>query len=125
MKILITIGLTALFLLYGLGVAIADAPSKSPQSLESLISTYSKQYGVSADLMTYIVQAESTGSTTIQSNYYYKGKRENSFGLAQINLDWNPDVTREQAQDPDFALNFLASNLKAGKCYLWSTCPKS
>jgi len=64
------------------------------------------------------------GSTTIQSRCIDKnGKRENSWGLVQINLDHNPQVTLEQALDPDFSLEFLASNLAQGRCKMWMTCP--
>lgn len=109
--------------LYQVGIKQTYGGIRPPEGIKQLISDYSRKYGVSEALMTHIVQAESTGSTTIQSNYYHKGKRENSWGLVQINLDWNPEVTKEEALDPNFSLNFLASNLKKGKCKMWSTCP--
>ena len=79
------------------------------------------KYKVDPFVVRTVTQCESSGSTTIQSNYYYKGKRERSFGIAQINLDWNPDVTYEQAIDPIFSLEFLASHLAKAQGYLW-TC---
>ena len=66
------------------------------------------------------VNCESNSSTTVQSNYYWKGKREESFGLVQINLPSNSDVSYHQATDPDFSLDFLASHLASGQGYLWA-----
>lgn len=67
--------------------------------------------------MKHIVKHES------QYNRYAVGDSGNSIGLVQIFLKWHPEVTREDAEDIDFALDFLGKNLAEGRCYLWSTCP--
>ena len=88
-----------------------------------LISTKAKEYEVSEQTMIAIVRCETAGqmaSTTIQSGHYLNGVREKSYGLTQINLPSWPDITYEQATDPQFALDFLARQLKANKGYLWS-----
>jgi hypothetical protein len=36
------------------------------------------------------------------------GNREDSWGIAQINLYWNPSVSREQALDPEFAIKWMS-----------------
>lgn len=85
------------------------------------IETQAQKYGVSAEVMKTVIECESMGSTTIQS--YHKrpdGSRERSFGLVQIFLDAHPHITREEAIDPQFAIEFLAKNLKAGRGNLWS-----
>ena len=51
------------------------------------------------------------------------GDHGTSFGLAQIHLPAHPNVTKEQALDEDFAINFLIINLLKGRCRLWTTCP--
>lgn len=51
------------------------------------------------------------------------GKPVRARGLVQITECWWPKVTDEQADDPDFALDFLAKWLAKGHCKLWSTCP--
>lgn len=43
------------------------------------------------------------------------GERENSWGPAQIHLPAHPEITKEQASNPDFALNFMADHLSKGK----------
>lgn len=53
-------------------------------------------------------------SRIIQKN----GLREDSWGLVQIYLPSHPTITKEQAQDPDFALDFMARHL--GRDVKWS-----
>ncbi len=93
-----------------------------------------EEYGVSAVAMTAIINCESQGSTTIQSNHRYPtdrpneglkaGQRELSFGLVQIHLPAHKNISKEQAIDPEFAIDFLAKNLKAGRANMWS-CAKT
>jgi hypothetical protein len=52
-----------------------------------------------------IIQAESNNITTAH-NPGGPGDIENSFGLAQINLDAHPEVSASQAEDPAFALDY-------------------
>lgn len=49
------------------------------------------------------------------------GDRENSFGPAQIHLPDNPNISKEEAVDPHFALPFMAKALKNGESWRW-TC---
>ena len=55
-----------------------------------------------------------------QSDHISGNKRENSWGLWQINLDWNPDVTKEQAQDPIWSTEWAAHEWTNGNAFLWS-----
>lgn len=69
------------------------------------------EYNVPADAMWDTIMCESGASTTIQSYYVRKdGTREQSYGLAQIHLPDHPNVTYEQAIDPEFAIEFMAKN---------------
>lgn len=43
-------------------------------------------------------------------------------GLVQINLFYNPDVTKEQAFDPAFSLHFAADKISKGEEWLWTAC---
>lgn len=62
-----------------------------------------------------------TWNPDIQSGYKYKnGEREQSFGLAQIHLPAHPDITKEQATDPYFAIDWLISEWKEGRQWQWS-----
>jgi len=90
-----------------------------------------QQYGVSYQLLKAISLCENVRQDpTLQSGLYYnfnhprigivKGEREASYGLAQINLHYNPHVTYEQATNPEFSINFLASNVAAGRASMWA-----
>jgi len=73
------------------------------------------------------VLCESSASSTIQSRHLDPtgpNGREDSWGLAQIHLPSHPSVSREMAQDPDFALEFMAMKFAKGKQKLW-TCYKN
>jgi len=58
-----------------------------------------------------------SGYNNIQSYIVKNGIREESFGIAQINLPSHPDVSREQALDPDFSIKWTADNWKTVKWY--------
>lgn len=92
-----------------------------------VITSLSDEYHVSSSTMLAVVTCETAGnlgSTTIQSFAMDRhGNRENSWGLSQIDLDYHPDITKEQAQNPIFALTYLADNLSKGNGDMW-TCFK-
>jgi len=98
----------------------------SSSTIKSLIRAYSAFYEVSYDTLYSIIGCE-TGHTfnpLIQSLAYRNGIQEDSWGLAQINLpSWKGIISKEQAQDPDFAITFMAKKISQGKIYLWS-CAK-
>lgn len=91
--------------------------------IKSLISHYSTLYNVSYNVMYSVIDCE-TGHTfnpKIQSLAYSHGVREDSWGLSQIHLpSWKGTITKDQALDPVFSIEFLAKNLSVGKGYLWS-----
>ena len=76
-----------------------------------------------------VVNCESRFNPTVQSEHRYNfndpsrgikaGEREQSFGLSQIHIP-DHDVTIEQAQNPVFALNYMADLWEEGKQGLWS-----
>lgn len=52
------------------------------------------------------------------------GDKGTSFGLVQIHLPAHPHVTRAQAEDPTFALNFIVDEFLKGNEWKW-TCWKA
>lgn len=118
----------------GLGVP-ATTTEPEYMSVWAKIDHYADLYGVDRDFLEMMVNCETAGTfdPKIQSGYHYKfsdpkrgiaiGDREKSYGLAQISLPHHPEVSYEEAIDPDFALNFLAKNLSEGKGWLWSCHP--
>lgn len=51
----------------------------------------------------------------------YEGGIERSFGISQIHLPDHPHVSKAQAQDPDFSVEFMAKAFKEGN-QSWWTC---
>lgn len=87
----------------------------------SQIVTVSEKYGVSEGLVDYIVRNESGYNNCVRGDFHVP---QPSIGLVQINMHYHPYISPQQASDPTFALEFLASKLKEGKCNLWTTCRK-
>lgn len=92
--------------------------------LQSLARAKANEYGINADRFVEVVSCE-TGNTwdpTIQSGAYNKrdGGRELSFGLVQIHLPDHPDITKAQAEDPEFALDWAAKVWSKGGEHQWS-----
>lgn len=93
----------------------------STSTAETIIRAYAVKWGVSGDEMWETTKCENVSlDPTQQSNIYYKGKREQSFGNSQINLPWHPEVTKAQATDPFFAANFMGKHFAAGHQSQWS-----
>jgi hypothetical protein len=94
-------------------IAQPPSPKVAYMLLANKIGT---AYGVSIPTMKRIVKCESSwDSLAINSN-----KREYSVGLSQINLKAHKDITKEQAEDPAFALNYLAQGLSTNHGSQWS-----
>lgn len=64
--------------------------------------------------MARVINCESSNNPNAVGDHGY------SFGLAQIHLPSHPYVSREEALDPEFAVEFMAKNFKAGNARLWS-----
>jgi hypothetical protein len=81
-------------------------------------------YGVNEERLTKTLECESL-SLTHNGQSFHKvpsgpNGREDSWGYAQIHLPSNPTITREQALDPAFAIDFAASEFAAGHMRAWS-----
>lgn len=79
------------------------------------IDTQAEKWGVDAELMRYVVWCES------RFNKEALGDGGKSRGLVQIHSGYHPDISDEEANDPLFALSFLAEKMSLGQGYLW-TC---
>ena len=73
-------------------------------------------WGVSSTTIYKIIEGESNFNTLAV------GDKGMSRGLVQIHKKYHPDITDEMAFDPDFSINFLASNLAKGRCSWWTVC---
>lgn len=96
------------------------------------IDEVSKDFGVSRELMEYIVRNEAAKSK--DGKWYYPcgdgdqhltdpdGNRHRSRGIVQINEYYHPHISDKDAYGVQFSLEFLASNLRQGRCDWWTTC---
>lgn len=88
---------------------------------EVSIRFWSQFYNVNVEQVQTVIDCESGGDPTIQSYAYKKdGTRENSWGLVQWNLDANPQITKAQALNPDWALPAMLRAWSEGHSTLWS-----
>ncbi len=90
------------------------ASTTLPVTIQQAIVASADQYGVSASMMTAILKCESGMRPDAV------GDHGTSFGIAQIHLSAHPDVTKEQALDPLFSIDFLAREMKANRVWQWS-----
>ncbi len=101
--------------------------SVSLEDVKALVARYAAANGVRPGAMLDVIDCEAaknddgTYNPQGQSGFSYKGHRENSWGIAQINLDAHQDVSKAQAEDPEFAVRFMAEQFAAGNAHLW-TC---
>ncbi|MBX4216137.1 hypothetical protein KW797_04280 [Candidatus Parcubacteria bacterium] len=95
----------------------------STSTAELIVRAYGLKWGVSGAEMWQTTLCENRSLDPLkQSEIIDKsGAREDSWGNSQINLYWHPEVTREQAQDPFFAADFMGRYFAAGKQSQW-TC---
>lgn len=96
------------FKVYELGDSLTE------KEVEKIISLYAT--GTKAYQMKRTVFCES-GYKNIQSNIVKNGIREDSWGIAQINLYWNTNITKSQALDPYFSIKFMSDNWNTVKWY--------
>jgi len=87
------------------------------EKIKDEISITSNKYGVDPKVVDAVVFCESSYNETAL------GDGGKSRGLAQIHKDYHPEITDEEAYDPEYAIDFLARNIKEGRGYLW-TCAR-
>lgn len=77
-----------------------------PPQYQGLVTEAAARSGVPANVLALILAHESGWSE------HAVGDQGTSFGLAQIHLPAHPNVSRSQAEDPRFAINWTADELK-------------
>lgn len=111
--------LSGLFLLSSFTPIPVQAAEPIPiPTLQEQAQTIALEHGVSFDIMDKIITDESKWESN-PPGYNDDGQ---SVGLVQIYLPSHPNITREQALDPTWALNWLADELKADRAYNWTIC---
>ena len=108
--------LLPLVVLFTAKPVIAEPAEIQEQTTGELISFYSHYYNVNEDTLHKVINCESKYNPLAHNSV-----GENSWGLVQINLNAHKTITVEQATDRNFAIDFLAKNIKNGKGSMW-TC---
>jgi hypothetical protein len=84
-----------------------------------LIEKYSLKWQVSPVLTASIISCESDNNPMAHA----LTEKEDSWGLVQINLKAHLHITKSQATNPEFAINFLTENIAKGNApQMWYTC---
>ena len=106
-----------------LTIPIVHAEEKvwTQDMVKELARNTAKEHGLNVQKFLKTLNCENQFRAKGQSEHVYKGEREDSWGSAQINLYWNPTISREQAEDPEFAIKFMAEQWSKGNAKLW-TC---
>lgn len=84
-----------------------------PQAMKDLSDKYATKHGVDPEYMWRIVYCESGGRADA------KNPTSSATGVVQILLSAHPDITRDQALDPDFSLDWMANHLSQGHDGMW------
>ena len=106
---------------------LVEAPVRSEQiwekvtewdelKIKQMVKDFSEWYEI--DYLVPLINCESEFQN-IQSNIVTNGVREESYGIAQINLP-SHDVTKEQALDPYFSIRWTVKKIKKGEQGIWS-----
>lgn len=89
--------------------------SEPSDYIKTIISANAEKYIVDSIILTNVINCESSFVTNA------RGDGGHSRGLAQIHNIYHPEVTDEMADNPEFAIDFIAKNIASGKGYQW-TC---
>lgn len=113
-------------------VTTNDIPSYAPpreKTISEIIDEKALQYGVSAELVHYIVKKESQYNPKAigDMNLICKrtGKPVRARGILQITECWYPDVSDACAFDVECSLDRMLPVMKTDCESQWSTCQKS
>lgn len=86
----------------------------STSTAESIITAYAHKYGTPAQPLIDTLRCESDFNPNAVGDY------GSSFGIAQIHLLAHADITKEEALDPLWSIDWAAMMFAAGHANLWS-----
>lgn len=91
-----------------------ESDIRPTESLEEKIIRIATEYNISTTTLYNLVKGE--------SNFNHLADNGKDRGLVQINREHNPEITDEQAFDPDFSLRFASEKISKSEEYLWTVC---
>lgn len=91
--------------------------SVAPQNLtlQDQAIIIAEEYGISTTTLFNLIASESNWNPKAVS-------KTGDYGLVQINLASHSDITKEQALDPIFSLQWAAQHIKEGQESIWVAC---
>ena len=104
-------------------IPIAHAEEKvwTEEMVKELARDTAKEYGLHTQKFLHTLNCENLFRAKGQSEHINeKGEREMSFGAAQIHIPSHSTISQEQAEDPEFAIKWMAEKWSKGDAYLWS-----
>lgn len=91
----------------------------SSSTAQTIIEAYAVKYGIEAAPLLATLSCESNYRADARGDFDTHAT-PTSFGVAQIHLPAHPDITREQALDPLWSIDWTARQFKAGRQHMWS-----
>ena len=101
-------------------IAYAQEIVWTPEMVKDLAVKESKKHGLNTKRFLAVIDCESRFEPKGQSNHYKNGVREKSYGAVQIYLPAHPTITREMAEDPSFAIPWMAEQWDKDNAKIWS-----
>ena len=114
LELLIALGLVVQIHFVSASTTIPEATT-TPSTIPEMVSWSANKYGVDPEIITKVIQCESTSNPTAI------GDHGHSYGISQIYLPAHPEITKDQALDPAWAIDYLAQQISIGKGNRW-TC---
>jgi hypothetical protein len=99
---------------------IATTTIAATSTVQELIVSDAAKYDVPSEEISTVLDCESTMGKYVEGDIG-SSTATTSWGIAQINLPNHPDITKAQALNDAFAIDFLAKSIAAGRGYWW-TC---
>ena len=100
----------------------APVELNSTTTIAAYVRQVQQEYGLGDDFYE-TLKYESWGFQNIQSHVPSKtgpNEREDSWGTCQIHLPSHPHITKEQAMDPEWCVEWTAEQFKAGRQSKWT-----
>lgn len=79
------------------------------------------EHGISPVALKNLANSESTWNPKSRGDFNAKKGSYCSYGLTQINICAHPEVTKEQALDPEWNLEWAAEVIESGKGYIYTS----
>jgi hypothetical protein len=96
-------------------------PKQKNETIEEIIRRVAGEEMVDADLAVRVAKCESALNPTATNTNTDKSIDR---GIFQINSAWHPEVTADQAFDPEFAARFFCKAFKSGNLSWWNASKK-